>query len=446
MLVNRPRRLVASVAAVAAVLFGVVVTAPSVASASPTPPFYWVNNAVASVPGNGTSCSSPGFATIQAAVTRAETHTHGSILVCPGTYPEQVQVTAPNTSLTIQPADAHTGVELEVPAVPADSTTSCDTALGTGSYQPDQDGFVVCGTSTTHVTVTGLTFNEAWPGGTCDDSLYGILVGGRSSLKMTHSLIVAGGAVPINGCQGGIGIQVGMAWTTPVEIGHATLSNDTISGYQKNGATIDGKGSTAAFWEDTVDGAGATTAIAQNGIQVSNGAFANIDRTTITGNECNVSVCGPNALTQTQSTGVLFYGAAKNTLLTDSTITNNDIGMYFASERPTLSSTAEVSATFDTFTSNRYEGILFDAGRARLANDKVRLGDVGIMLIQYNGQPYGDFDRITTTSAKQQTAAAVEILSDQVPGDKPGAAVFTNCQISGPILSNSSNVTVTLHR
>jgi hypothetical protein len=357
-----------------------------------------------------------------------------------------VQITGAS-SLTIQPADAHTGVELEVPATPANSTTSCDTAPGTGSYQPDQDGFAVCGSSATHVTVTGLTFNEAWPSGTCNDSLYGILVGGKSTLKLLHSEIVAGGAVPINGCQGGIGIQVGMGWTTPNEAGHAILSNDTISGYQKNGATIDGKGSTASFWEDTVDGAGATTQTAQNGIQVSNGAFATITRTTVTGNECNVASCGSNALTDYQATGVLFYGAARGSLLTDSTITNNDIGMYFASERATLSSTAEVGATFDKFTSNRFEGIVFDAGRARLANDTIRLGDVGVELLQYNGQPYGDFDRITTTSIKQQTAAAIEILSDQAPtGDKPGAAVFTNCPISGPILSNSSNVTVTIHR
>ncbi len=432
-------------AAAATALVGIVLTTPSVASAGPTPT-YWVNNAVSAVGGNGTSCSAPGYTTIQAAINVAESSATGIIDVCPGTYPEQLQVTAPNTFLTIQPASPGGGVTVEVPSTPSDSTSLCDTAPGTGAYQPDQDGVVVCGSNTTNVVMTGLTLDEAWPSGTCDDSLFGVLVGGGSTFRLTHSAITAGGAVPINGCQGGVAVQVGMAWTTPVEVGHAILSYDTISGYQKNGVTVDGHGSSATTWYDTISGAGATTQTAQNGIQVSNGASALIQRTTITGNECDVSVCGPNALTQTQATGVLFYGAAPGTLITDSTITNNDIGMYFASERPTLAANAEVAGTFNTFTSNRYEAILFDSGRAKIANTRIRYGRVGIMVIQYHGQPYGAYDRVTTTSTRHETVAAVQILSDRVAGDKPGNVVFTNCAITGPILSNTSNVTVTLHR
>jgi hypothetical protein len=215
---------------------------PGVASAAGSSTF-WVNNGVPTVAGHGSSCSAPGYSTIQAAVTAAEAVVStGTVNVCPGTYVEQVQVTA-NISLTIKPAFPNAGVVLQLPATPANSTTSCDTAPGTGSYQPDQDGFVVCGTSATWVHVSGITFDEAWPAGTCDDSLYGILVGGGSTLKLTGSTIVAAGAIPINGCQGGIGIQVGMAWTTPNEAGHAIISNDTISGYQKNGVTVDGTGS-----------------------------------------------------------------------------------------------------------------------------------------------------------------------------------------------------------
>ena len=66
------------------------------------------------------------------------------MLVCPGTYAEQVQVTQPS-HLTIRSAKPSVGATLTLPATPADSTTPCDTATGTGSYQPDQDGFAVCG-------------------------------------------------------------------------------------------------------------------------------------------------------------------------------------------------------------------------------------------------------------------------------------------------------------
>ncbi len=58
--------------------------------------------------------------------------------------------------------------------------------------------------------------------------------------------------------------------------GTATLNNDVVSSYQKNGITVDGTGSSAAIGNVTVTGAGETTAIAQNGIQISDGATARI--------------------------------------------------------------------------------------------------------------------------------------------------------------------------
>lgn len=444
--IRRARLGMASLAATAVCLgFVGALSAPGVAGASGGST-YWVNNAVSTVAGNGTSCTAPGYATIQSAVNAAQAHATGTIKVCPGTYGEQVQVTGA-TNLTIESADLHLGVVLQLPATPGDSTTSCDTAPGTGSYQPDQDGFVVCGSSRTYVHVAHITFDEAWPAGTCDDSLYGILVGGHSTLKLTNSAIVAAGAVPINGCQGGVGLQVGMAWTTPNEAGHAIVSNDTISGYQKNGVTVDGQGSTAQFWQDTVEGAGATTQIAQNGIQVSNGALATMTKVTVSANECNDTPgCGPNALTDYQSTGILLYGAKRGTLLTDSTVNDNDIGVYYASESATLPTHTEAFATFDNLLDNRYEGVLFDQGRFQMGNTKIRGGNVGVMLIQYAGQTYGDYPRVTTTSVKNQAVAAIQVLSDQMAGDRPGTAVFTNCPISGAILSNSTSYTLTFHR
>jgi hypothetical protein len=441
---SRPRRAIAVLAATAVISTGALAI-PAIASASPPPPgSFWVNNAVPTFPGRGTSCDQPGYSTIQAAVNAAQTHANATILVCTGTYTEQVQVTGAATNLTIRPAQALLGVVLKLPSTPANSTTSCDTAPGTGAYQPDQNGFTVCGTKNTHVSVNGLIFDEAWSTSVCDDSLYGILVGGKSSLKLTHSEVTAAGAYPLNGCQGGIGIQDGMGWTTPNEAGHLIASYDKISGYQKNGMTIDGKGSTAQLYEDTVTGIGETTGIAQNGIQVSNGALATITKATVSGNECDASSCGPNGLTQYQSTGVLLYGAAKGTLVTDSLIENNDIGTYYASTNPTLSPNAQAGFTDNVLKNNRYEGMVFDQGRAKAAGNRITDGNIGIQFLQYNGQSYGDDDAITATIVKGQSVAAVQVLSDAAPtGDKPGFDTFTNCAISGAVLDNSTNYHLT---
>jgi hypothetical protein len=66
------------------------------------------------------------------------------------------------------------------------STTACDTAPGTGGYQADQDGIVICGAGS--VNITGLTIDPAWASGTCYDSLYGILVGGGRDAQ-PHQLL-----------------------------------------------------------------------------------------------------------------------------------------------------------------------------------------------------------------------------------------------------------------
>jgi hypothetical protein len=301
--------LTAAAAAMAAV--------PAAASAGS----LWVAHAP-TVKGSGKSCTNPGYNTIQAAI---EEDTSGAkIEVCAGTYVEQLQITK---ALSIVAAGS---VTVQLPATPADSTTECDKASLKGleehdyGDQPNQDLVSICGAGT--ISITGLTFAGNWPAGTCDDSLYGILVGGGADLKLADSTIAGAGADPINGCQGGVGIQIGMAWTNPVEVGTATLTNDTISGYQKNGITVDGAGSKATITSTTVTGAGETTVTAQNGIQVSNGAQAKISESTIEGNEYNPSY---------EATGVLFYGAAAGSSVTKSIIDDNDYGVYYVDGSPT---------------------------------------------------------------------------------------------------------------
>ena len=66
------RKVGATASAVAVVLLGVLAV-PTMASRR-RPNTFWVNNTVSPVAGNGTGCSQPGFASVQAAVTAAEAH------------------------------------------------------------------------------------------------------------------------------------------------------------------------------------------------------------------------------------------------------------------------------------------------------------------------------------------------------------------------------------
>jgi hypothetical protein len=226
------------------------------------------------------------------------------------------------------------------------------------------------------------------------------------------------------------------------QVGAANLTNDLIEGYQKNGITIDGPGSKATVTKTTVSTL-PTPELAQNGIQVSSGAFAKIASSTIKGNECNLAtVCGENGLTQTQSTGVLLIEAAKGTNVIKSVIDENDIGVYnFAA---TEENKPQVTISGNTLESDRFEGVELDQGFAAVNKNTISKGNVGIQLIQYEGQTFGPRGTGVEDTIEAMNDFAIEGLSDNKPGDQFGSFTVSKSKISGnpgatPATSVSTN-------
>jgi hypothetical protein len=395
----------------------IVIAVPAVASANTA----WVNNETpAKAPFN--SCANPGFSAIQAAIGSPTTVIH----VCKGTYEEQLQI---ERALTIT---GEAGVNVKLPAVPANSTTPCDAPEA-------QDLVAVCGKGV--VKLSALTLEGRWTGApNCAKEFFGVLVGGEADLVFTKSKILHAGAEPINGCQQGVAVQVGRNKTS--QVGVATLTSDVIEGYQKNGITVDGPGSKATIGKtiiSTVPQAG----IAQNGIQVSTGAFGKITEATITGNECNLpSVCGENGLTQTQSTGVLFAEEAKGSTVSKSVINENDIGFYNYSV--TEENKPQATITGNTMENDRFEGVELDQGFAAVNKNVIRKGNVGIQMIQYGSQTLGPRGTGTEDTIEAMKVFAIEGLSDSQPTDQFGSFTISNSKISGnpgatPATSVSTN-------
>lgn len=413
----------------------------------------WVASGAANT-GTGASCSEAGYGNIQAAIGAAAKG--DTIEVCPGTYSEQLTVTR---SLTIVPADGAGTVTVALPASPAASTTACDAAGAAEGGGTPEDEISVC--TTGKVTISDITVEAKWPAGTCDDNIYGILVGGGATLKATGVDVDAAGADPINGCQGGIGIEVGMAWTDPVEVGHATLHDVQISGYQKNGITVDGAGSSAKISDAVVAGASAeifagtvlgtepTKETAQNGIQISNGALGTIKSSTIAGNECAAPSCGEDVLTQYQAAGVLFIGAASGSSLVHSHLLFNNMGVYFGSESPTQAGSPEVAIDHDVI-SPGYEGIVLDQGDASIEKTEVAgLGNADIAVLQYEGQSYAPDPTASDDELADAKLAPIAVYSDHAAGDHAGNFTVSDSEVgsgsAGHVSDESSNYTVTLH-
>jgi len=177
--------------------------------------------------------------------------------------------------------------------------------------------------------------------GSCADQQFGVLViaDGTATLSGDQVKDIRDTNPSLYGCQFGEGIRVGREyWPTAtfssflVEdfVGHATITNTIVSGYQKNGITIDGPGTTADVRGNTVHGAGRDAflapIIAQNGIQVSRGAAAQVRDNTVTGNSYTGSSFA-------SSGGILIFGGCGDPLVTGvqvmgNTLTDNDVGIY----------------------------------------------------------------------------------------------------------------------
>jgi hypothetical protein len=384
-------RFVAGVATLAAV--AMATAAPATAASTAAGPRYFVATNAAS--GAGKSCATAKYATIQSAVTAAEAVKTGTspaprIEVCPGTYYEQVTITR-GVRLERAHVPAIQGAAVvELPTSPVNSQTNCQAKDSAG--QLPQSVIEICAakaggvnTADVSVSISHITVQGNW-GSVCNNNLYDVLVEGGATLSLTDSVVEQAGAFPLNGCQGGVGVQVGYAPTG--QVGHARLSYDTIGGYQKNGVTIDGSGSTARIADVSVTGAGPTSQIAQNGIQISFGATGAITGSIITGN--NYTGAG-----EASADGILVYGGggavcgtgkhsalSRKVRIVGNTLVNNDIGVQLFNVNKTCNAsptvpTDEVACSNKIVNYNGYTGGIASADANVSGFGPTRHGIVG---------------------------------------------------------------------
>jgi len=336
----RARSTLSAVVAGAAVLLGAGVAPASAMAGRAT---LYVG-----APGSGRGgCARPGYTNVQAAVDAAPV---GATVYLCGTTPFAGQVFIDKTvSLTGAP-----GASIAAPG--ASGFAAASSARLPAIFQSDllaapQAIVVVTGGSP---VITGLTIAGPLPGnGGCAVDEFGVLVLGGATTTLDQDAVVNihDASATLYGCQFGVGIQVGRDYWPTADFttfetvsfaGHAKINDTTVSGYQKNGVTVDGPGSTAAVDHDVVLGSGRDSLfapiIAQNGIQISRGARADINGSTVRGN----SYTGPG---DAFATGILIYGGCGDPLVTGvllagNTLVNNDVGISLSNYNPACTSNA----------------------------------------------------------------------------------------------------------
>lgn len=279
----------------------------------------------------------PQFNSIQAGVDAIQDGQ--TLVVCPGTYPEQVLVRA---NITISGYTSGTSASAVV-TIPAGGAAFNTQSLVTGNLIAAQivvePGYNV---TINDITVDGS--NNLLPDCTVD--LVGIYYQDASGTVGHSAAINQALSAPNNTCPLGEGIFVesdAVGGTSTVSI----LSN-YVSGYQNNGISATELGTTATIAGNNVFGLGANAAAIQNGIQVGFGAAGSVRANNVSDNASN--------LDGSSATGILVF-ASPNIPVVGNSVGNSQFGVAVVSD-----ATAGV-ADGATLTSNKisathtYDGI-----------------------------------------------------------------------------------------
>jgi parallel beta-helix repeat protein len=292
------------------------------------------------------------FSSIQAAVNAAVAG--DTVQVNPGVYIEQVIIP---TSLTLQGNGAGTIIV----APPGTLTTT----LGFNS--------IVTISNAATVNINNMTIEG--PNSTIDAGIY---VAGGATANITGTTVAnINQGIGVLGVQTGVGVQVGSS-SDPVEVANATITNCTITDYQKSGIITGGLGTNVTITGTTVTGVGPTSLTAQNGVQISAGTTADMSNDTISGNEYNGTSGGDDPTADAQAFGILNLNDGGT--FTGNTISGNDAGI--------LSTNTGATATAisgNTLVNNRYEGILLQEGTATVSNNTISDNNIGVAVTSFGG-------------------------------------------------------------
>ena len=323
--------------------------------------------------------------------------TGDTIMVAAGTYPEQVSIAksvnmvgAGAVSTTIQSPPGLAG-NLDVVSI-----------QGAG----------------VNVDFTGFTVSGPGPSG-CGSIRAGIEVLDGAHANVHDNRIADIRDQPLSGCQNGVGIIVG----SPSNSASATIANNTFTNYQKNGMIVRRAGSNATINGNVVTGIGPTPLIAQNGIQVGDGAVASITGNQVSGNECDHPTCGPDFVNDYQSAGILLADAATGTVVSGNSAPNNDIGIYNWASGPT-------SISGNTVHGSRFEAIILDEGDATVTLNDIQGGNIGVLAISFDGST-GNSAGTLTCNRITGTGDGIQLNDDQLADSNIPTVTAHNNSING---------------
>jgi hypothetical protein len=311
------------------------------------------------------SAENVGNNAIQTAINSA--NNRDVICIAGGTYPEQLSITKPLTLL---------GLGTESHPTKIQPTSVVQNSVDPDTSTPEYNIILVEGVS----SMEGVTISNLLVDGSLASSTFASCADDYEGIEYLNSDgIITGNTVqniylPVNlaGCQPGLDINV---QTSSGDSSSVNISNNNALNYNKNGITCNDVGTTCVITKNTVSFyAPYEQYIASNGIQIGFGAVGTVSHNIVSGNECTLaSVCGPNYVTQTQSTGILTYQSGAGTVVTDNTASGNDVGILDAADTVKLAN--------NHLQNNGDEGMYLNDGAYEASNNDISSSLIGIAIV-----------------------------------------------------------------
>jgi uncharacterized delta-60 repeat protein len=221
---------------------------------------------------------------------------------------------------------------------------------------------------------------------------------------------------PLSGDQQGVAIYADDDNSSTQSL---TVTNNDVFDYQKNGMTLAGAGLTVNVADNTVTGAGPTTLIAQNGIEVGFGAGGVVTDNIVSGDSYTGSQ-------PADSSGILLYSTAAGTSVTGDSVTGCDLGIA------ALYTTGVVDITGDSVTGSAGAAIYAYSGDFNIRGNTLEggVGDAGPA--DNTGDGIDLFDDISGTT-----------IQNNLITDNTGNGIYVGSDItdsSAPLTVNDNSI------
>jgi len=331
------------------------------------------------------------FPTIQAAVDAAPPG--ATIKVQPGTYTEEIVITK---DLHVEGA----GVGATILQSPATLTPFA--AFLSAEFPEVPIGAVVRIANGAKVRMFGFTVTGPVP---CAVHTQGIAVMGGARLTLAESHVTPMLPEPEpSPCNASSGIRIGLPTAFRVgsqlgSTGHGKITNVIVDRYLGNGIAVagppGGAASTATISHSVVLGGTSLIAQSHEGITIRQNAVARVTENIVAGNTCTTPFCGPDPLTDFQSSGILATAVGANSVeILNNHVFGNDTGIY----QTTSPHCCMISGNH--VSNNRFFGIAIQDGDGATSENTIMGGRVGIAVIAGTADTVGELqgDRITRAS------------------------------------------------